>query len=151
MQKIIVVDIDNTVARMGERKKYLQDSYDHTNKDQLELLFQDIEKDAPIETTIRMIKDLAPYYLIVFLTSRDESVRAKTTQWIDKHVDVWRYDLIMRKENDFGPCEDVKPKMFIKAGYSLDNIFFVLDDIPEIIEAWKKLDVPAFLVQEYIK
>ena len=95
---IVIVDIDGTIAKIGDRLKYLQQD----PKD-WDSFYEHCDEDEPIEDIIRLVQRLHFCgYNIVFCTGRRESVRNKTIEWIKKHLgfESWHYRLLMRKDND---------------------------------------------------
>ena len=78
-RKVVVVDIDGTIAKVGDRLKYLQ----QTPKD-WDSFYAACNEDKPILPIMVLVNMLAKTYDIVFCTGRRESEREKTRTWIVK-------------------------------------------------------------------
>ena len=76
---MIIVDIDGTISKVGERLKYLLQA-----KKDWDSFYNDCFDDEPIQEIIDLVYAL---YLrgetVVFCTGRRESCREKTINWID--------------------------------------------------------------------
>ena len=81
MSKIVIVDIDGTISKVGDRLKYLQQSPKDWDK-----FYEACFEDKPISPIINLIKLLILDHKIIFCTGRRESVREQTTDWIQKHL-----------------------------------------------------------------
>lgn len=147
-RKIILVDIDGTVSKIGDRLKYLQS----VPKD-WDAFYEACDEDEPIVNIIEMIKVLKSNYRIVFCTGRRESVRAKTVSWIHRHVRVLLKEytdnlLLMRKDGDYRHDTLVKPELVLEAGISLEDIAFVLEDRSTMVSRWRELGLTCLQVAE---
>jgi len=142
MQKkdIIIVDIDGTISKIGERLKYIQQK----PKD-WDSFYNDCFDDEPIPEMVQLVRYLCRYYIVIFCTGRRESVRQITEQWIDKHVfrnchvKIPNEQLIMRPDNDKRQDMEVKPEQLFKSGIDKNNIAFVLEDRDSMVQKWREL------------
>lgn len=138
MRSKIIVDIDGTIAKIGDRLKYLQQE----NKD-WDSFYEHCDEDTPIEDIITLVEDLwfNGGYDIVFCTGRRESVRHKTINWIDKYFPVsnMEYDLLMRKDNDWRHDTEVKPELLQKANITTEDVFIILEDRTSMVNKWREL------------
>jgi hypothetical protein len=147
-KNIIIVDIDGTVSKVGNRLKYLQQS----PKD-WDSFYEACNEDNPIESICNLIKglDTHPYvsYELVFCTGRRESVREKTEEWIDNRIGLlFEYKLLMRKNGDFRHDTEVKPELLKEAGISIDNIAFILEDRNSMVKKWRELGFTCLQVAD---
>ena len=144
-KSIIVVDIDGTVAQVGDRLKYLQQE-----KKDWDAFYEHCDEDAPIEDMIRLVEDFYEWgYHIVFCTGRREGVREKTRDWIKNHIAIgWNYDLLMRKDRDWRHDTEVKPELLSKAGISSDVVLFIFEDRASMCKRWRKLGFRCFQVAD---
>ena len=133
---IIVVDIDGTIAKVGDRLKYLQQE-----KKDWDTFYEHCYEDEPIKDIIELIELMQIHeYNIVFCTGRRESVRKKTEDWLFKNV--WclrKYKLLMRKDNDWRPDTEVKPELLADAGITSDDVWFILEDRDSMVAKWREL------------
>jgi acid phosphatase class B len=135
-KNIVVVDIDGTIAKVGDRLKYLQQE----NKD-WDAFYEHCDEDEPIKDIIELIELMQIHeYNIVFCTGRRELVRKKTEDWLFKNI--WclrKYKLLMRKDGDWRHDTEVKPELLQKAGITPDKVYFILEDRDSMVAKWREL------------
>lgn len=142
---IIVVDIDGTIAKVGDRLKYLQQE-----KKDWDAFYEHCDEDEPIDEMCQLVADL--FVLgrdIVFCTGRRESVREKTKNWLTQNV-ISTYDdeLLMRKDGDWRHDTEVKPELLQKAGISPDKVYFILEDRDSMVAKWRELGYRCLQVND---
>jgi phosphoglycolate phosphatase-like HAD superfamily hydrolase len=145
MKNIVIVDVDGTIAKVGDRIKYLQQE----PKD-WDSFYKDSFQDEPIPEMVALIIRLSRNYEIVFCTGRREMVREVTLQWINKKTfGLIKYmKLLMRKDGDLRPDAIVKPELVREAGIDFNDISFVLEDRSKVVKAWRELGVRCLQVDE---
>lgn len=133
---IIVVDIDGTIAKVGDRLKYLQQE-----KKDWDAFYEHCDEDEPIDEMCQLVADL--FVLgrdIVFCTGRRESVREKTRNWLTQNViSTFNDELLMRKDGDWRHDTEVKPELLQKAGITPDDVYFILEDRDSMVAKWREL------------
>lgn len=133
---IIVVDIDGTIAKVGDRLKYLQQE-----KKDWDAFYEHCDEDEPIDEMCQLVADL--FVLgrdIVFCTGRRESVREKTKNWLTQNVmSTFDDELLMRKDGDWRHDTEVKPELLQKAGITPDDVYFILEDRDSMVAKWREL------------
>ena len=134
MKNIVVVDIDGTIAKVGDRLKYLQQA-----KKDWDSFYEHCDEDEPIKDIIDVVQALYwDDYKIVFCTGRRESVRFKTVVWIQKNG-FSKFDLLMRPDGDFRHDTMVKPELLATAGYTPDNVLCIFEDRDSMVSRWRDL------------
>ena len=134
MKNIVVVDIDGTIAKVGDRLKYLQQE-----KKDWDSFYEHCDEDEPITDIIDVVQALYwDDYKIVFCTGRRESVRFKTVAWIQKNG-FSKFDLLMRPDGDFRHDTMVKPELLATAGYTPDNVLCIFEDRDSMVSRWRDL------------
>ena len=137
-KKIVVVDIDGTIAKVGDRLKYLQQ-----DKKDWDAFYEHCEEDEPIDDMRDLVHDLSSAgYKIVYCTGRRESVREKTTRWLifkGLPFPTLGESLLMRQDKDWRHDTEVKPELLAKAGYSPDDVFLILEDRDSMVAKWREL------------
>lgn len=143
LNKIVIVDIDGTISKVGERIKYLQQK----PKD-WDSFYKDCFKDEPIWPIIELVSALYErhigddsLYEIVFCTGRREQCREKTIAWFNN---IHKYSfaecrILMRKDNDLRHDIEVKPELLRDAGIKFDDIAFVIEDRNMMVKKWREL------------
>ena len=144
-KKIVIVDIDGTISKVGDRLKYLEQ-----NPKDWDSFYEACEEDMPISAIMELVKILRYEYEIVFCTGRREGVRQKTERWIwlssmNAFLDP---KIIMRPDGDFRHDTEVKPEMLEKAGVPLHLIAFVLEDRNSMVKKWRELGLTCLQVAD---
>ena len=147
MQKnIIIVDIDGTISKIGDRLKYLlQEPKDWDS------FYEDCFEDEPIPEIVKLVEHLSfDGYKIVFCTGRRECVREKTKAWLRKYFHSVRSTtiLLMRKDGDHRHDTEVMPELLHSFGINLDAISFVLEDRNSMVKKWRELGLTCLQVAE---
>ena len=136
--RFVVVDIDGTVAKVGDRLRYLEakdwDSfYDHCDEDE------------PIIPIIDMVQLLAQRHDITFVTGRSERVRGKTEEWLDRWFPDISYTLRMRKVGDHAPDTIIKPYLIESIR---DRVELILEDRNSMAAKYRELGYTCLQVAE---
>lgn len=141
MDKFVVVDIDGTIAKVGERLKYIQ----QTPKD-YEAFYNACDEDEVITPIADLVDTLTCHYYIVFCTGRKEYCYEKTYEWLKKYIlgsDTKNSPLLMRDKNDNRHDTEVKPELLFKwmreNRYTQENIAFILEDRTSMVNKWREL------------
>lgn len=122
-EKCIIVDIDGTVAKMGDRIPY-----DYTK----------VHLDTPIWDVINLVKKLWEDYEIVFLSGRSEDCREETTKWLQEFFPNYGIELYMR------PSWDTRKDSYVKRElletYVLPEYYveYILDDRNQVVKMWRE-------------
>jgi len=143
MKNTIIVDIDGTISKVGDRLKYLQ----QTPKD-WDAFYNACFEDEPIQEVVDMVKKLESDYKIVFCTGRRESVRGVTEKWLIKNGLESLSLLLMRPDEDYRHDTIVKPEQLEKAGIKLEDIAFVLEDRNSMVIQWRKMGLICMQVAD---
>jgi len=143
---MIIVDIDGTIAKVGDRLKYLQQS----PKD-WDSFYASSFDDEPIKDIIDLVVCLFNKgHSIVFCTGRRESCKYDTIEWIKKHFPVHftYHKLLMRPNNDYRHDTETKIEACSNAGIMLQDIKMVLEDRNSMVEKWRSLGVRCLQVAD---
>lgn len=137
-KKIVVVDIDGTIAKVGDRLKYLQQVPKNWDA-----FYEHCGEDEPIEDMRELVHDLDDAgYDIVYCTGRRDSEREKTTKWLIYKgfpPSLSTNNLLMRKSKDWRHDTEVKPELLEKAGYSIEDVFLILEDRDSMVAKWREI------------
>ena len=139
VRKIVIVDIDGTVAKVGDRLKYLK-----SEKPDWDKFYASCFDDDPISEMVDLVKVLQEKYTIVFLTGRREQVRTITAEWLNKN-EIFGH-LLMRPDDNKRHDIEVKPEQFKKAGYEISDVAFVLEDRDSMVKKWRSLGLKCLQV-----
>lgn len=145
MKNIVIVDIDGTIAKIGERVKYL--TVDPKDWDSF---YNDSFKDEPIPEMCGLVRIIFNAYTIIFCTGRREKCRETTAQWLEEYVCLFagKSVLLMRKDGDFRSDTIVKPELIREAGIGFNDIAFILEDRACMVKKWRELGVRCLQVEE---
>ena len=126
----ILVDIDGTLADISERRKHLQ-----KEKPDWKAFFVGVEYDAPIQPIIDLVKNIQPFYHIVLITGRDDSLRTDTIAWLKRYGIAWDY-LYMRPDGDDTPDFEFKSQT-IDCHLQHHKIDFAIDDRSRVVKMYR--------------
>jgi hypothetical protein len=148
MKNIVIVDIDGTISKVGDRLKYLQQE----PKD-WDSFYESCFEDEPIHDMLNLVNTLMlECYDVYFCTGRRESVRDKTHDWFNIQTSlefrISPHKLLMRPDNDHRHDTEVKPELLEKAGIKLEDIVFILEDRNSMVKKWRELGVKCLQVAE---
>ena len=147
-KNIVVVDIDGTIAKVGERIKYLQQE----PKD-WDSFYADSFQDEPIPEIIQLVYNLYQLrYQIVFCTGRRESCRSETQKWLDYHLkhspSMWGSKLLMRPNKNHSHDTIIKPLLLADADITVDDVAFILEDRNSMVAKWRELGFTCLQVAD---
>ena len=154
MAMIIVVDIDGTVSKVGDRLKYLQEEPKNWDA-----FYDACFEDEPYKDIINLLRTL--YYNnvdgveFVFCTGRRESCRIATKNWIREHIGFASSStLLMRADGDKRHDTEVKPELLFEwqdrrlhlgDDWQVD---FILEDRNSMVKKWRELGYRCLQVRE---
>lgn len=145
MKKILLVDIDRTVAASHWRDKLMPNTKEEAGEwDRYHLASFD---DKPIVEVIDLIRlmSLGGWYAIG-LTARPGKWRDITMDWIRLHG-VYIRELLMRADDDLRGSVAIKLALFAKRFPSQNgHSFLLLEDRPDVAEAFAKLHITVLQV-----
>jgi predicted kinase len=130
----ILVDLDGTVALMGQRSPY-----------DVTLVHLDTPNHAVIKA-VRAMFDAG--HTIVYCSGRTDDGRAATETWLDRHVGVPYAALHMRKTGDARKDSVVKREIFEQEIRKNWHVVAVFDDRNQVVRMWRELGLTVFQVAE---
>lgn len=122
LPKAIIVDIDGTIAHMGDRRPYD---------------WAKVGEDTPDESILNIVKILRENYQVIFLSGRDSVCRPQTEEWLNKYYGD-DYELYMRKEKDSRKDSIIKRELYETHIKPLYNIVCVFDDRNQVVDMWRQ-------------
>jgi predicted kinase len=131
----VLVDIDGTIALMGDRSPYDWDR---------------VGEDKPNEKVVELVRwlDTREEMQVIFLSGRDGSCEDDTVDWL---MGVGGFEgalLFMRAEGDTRKDSVVKLELFDKHIRDNYDVRFVLDDRDQVVKMWRSLGLTCFQVAE---
>jgi hypothetical protein len=148
-KNIVVVDIDGTLSRPGERLKYIKQE----PKD-WDAFYEDCFEDEPIYPILELVVRLEKAgYLILFCTGRRECCRKKTEFWFYQNMrELCDHTLLMRKDGDEREDTEVKPELlhdlFNRSLMTKDDVALILEDRSSMVKKWRELGYTCLQVAE---
>ncbi|MEZ0485549.1 phosphatase domain-containing protein [Fibrella aquatica] len=126
LPRCILVDIDGTVALIGNRSPFE---------------WKKVYMDRPRTSVINVIKAMqSAGYAVIFLSGRDSICQAETIAWLYQHIG-WQegleYSLFMRRANDNRKDAVIKRELFdthIRNRYAVEVVF---DDRDQVVSLWR--------------
>jgi hypothetical protein len=125
LNKVIICDIDGTLALLGDR-----DRYDPTTGEDL--------LNNPIANILKVYnnQNLFPVELVL-VSGREDKYRDITEKWLTKHGITHYKGLYMRKTGDFRKDTIVKKELYEKYIKGKYDVLFVLDDRDQVVRMWR--------------
>lgn len=126
LPKVIICDIDGTLAILGERNHYDPTTGEDTLNFPVANILQVYahQKVSPVE--------------LILLTGREEKYRKVTEDWLKKH-DITHYKkLLMRKNGDFRKDFVIKKEIYLKHIKNEFDVLFVLEDRDQVVKMWRE-------------
>ena len=140
MSKIVLCDIDGTIANNDHRQHYLG------GKKDWEGFFSELINDKPISKIIKKIKaHHSSGKEIIFLTGRPEKYRYSTSLWLKENFE-FEFRLLMRKNNDYRNKLLIKNEIF-EDNFSKHSIYCIYDNDEDLIKLWKDKGINSILVK----
>ncbi|MFE0305500.1 phosphatase domain-containing protein [Bacillus altitudinis] len=146
-RKIVVVDIDGTVAEAVNRLHLLPPPGKGSVTSDWDEFNLACDSDEPIREIIALVEQLSEIYDIAYVTGRCEICLQQTLNWVTEHINVRPILTLMRGEGDNRPDAPVKVDLLEKIGKS--KIAFALEDKVEVARAFRAVGVVTMLVREY--
>jgi len=141
MNKIVIFDIDGTIANIDHRLHLVADR-------------EKFHESAPGDTIVPQVNAVllafSRYYYCVFFTGRSDKYRQITEQWILDHTTGASFDLYMRKDGDKRLDAAVKEEMLEKLLRDRPGweVFAVFEDRKSVCEMWNRRGVFCFDVAQ---
>ncbi len=130
----ILVDLDGTVALMGNRSPY-----DVTR----------LHLDRPNAPVIKAVKAMYEAgHTIVYCSGRTDDGREATERWLDEHVGVPYAALHMRKTGDARKDSIVKREIFEREIAQNWHVVAVFDDRNQVVKMWRSIGLTVVQVAE---
>lgn len=130
-KKIILVDIDGTLADISHRRHHIEGKRKRWRK-----FFQAMNRDLPIAEVAAKVRRLSQDHTIILVSGRPEDYRDLTEQWLKKYRIPYR-ELYMRKTGDYRSDTVVKQEI-LDSHLNKEDIELVLDDRPSVIRMWRE-------------
>lgn len=129
----ILVDIDGTLAHMGDRSPY---EWSRVGEDTIDENVRSIVNHAHADSHV------------IILSGRDGSCFSETREWL--HANDVKFDaLLMREAGDMRPDWIIKNEIFQDKIAGKYRIRYVLDDRDQVVELWRnKLGLPTYQVAD---
>ena len=126
LPRCVLVDIDGTVAKMGDRSPFD---------------WHRVGVDTPKWPIINLVKAMrASGYAVIFFSGRDAVCRSETTVWLNKHFN-WQpadYQLFMRPKHDNRKDSIVKQELFEQHIAGRYYVELVVDDRQQVVDMWRR-------------
>lgn len=134
MKKIILCDIDGTIANNDHRQHFLEGKKDWDG------FFDSLNMDKPIYKIInKVIEEHKNNKKIIFLTGRPERYRLSTTEWLQNYFN-FEITMFMRSDDDKRDKLSIKKELF-ENNFKKEEIDYIIENDIALIEMWKSYDL----------
>lgn len=125
----VIVDVDNTLAKMSNRSPY---EWHRVGEDDLDEVVADI------------VQGLSSSHSIIVVSGRDGVCYGETEDWLKRHgipFDI----LLMRECNDSRKDTVIKEEIFWESIADNWNVKAVIDDRPQVLRMWRDVGIPLVI------
>lgn len=135
----IIVDVDGTVAIMGERSPYdwHRVGEDTVNEDVVTFL----------NGFLSGTKNLSRRVRVVIFTGRDGSCEKQTRDWLKDNA-IFFDELYIRPEGNTEKDSIIKERLYKEKIEGRYNVLFVLDDRTQVVKMWRNLGLTCLQVAD---
>ena len=135
MKRIILCDIDGTLATIGDRAKILEK--DKLTEKEYDEFNAQSESSSCIEDIANIIRNLKDAETKIYLiTAREKKWKKITQSWLK--LNKIPYDnLLMRNDGDKNSDADVKLKI-VKEYVNPKRVWFVLEDRDDVVQMYRE-------------
>lgn len=119
----IIVDLDGTIAIMGDRSPIAASGYDLDTPN------------APVIEVVRALHSAG--HDVVIVSGRTEHSRLETVQWLDTHMPVPYEALHLRADGDSRSDGVVKEEIYWRDIEPRWDVLLVLDDRNHVVDMWR--------------
>ena len=143
--KIVIFDLDGTLALIDDRRKFCTKPNGKLDWDKF-FDPNNISMDKPNLPVIKMAQSLASDgFQIVIFSGRSVSTWDATTKWLSKNK-VLFHKLLMRPIKDFTPDDVLKQNWLNDIGK--DNVLCTFDDRNKFVDMWRNNGITCFQVAD---
>jgi len=128
----IIVDMDGTLAIIGDRSPYDISRYD---------------LDLPNQPVLETVQKWQDSTTIIIVSGRTDDGIEKTEAWLKKHGINYQH-IYMRASGDLRKDSIIKQELYNRFIRDQYNISFVLDDRQQVVDMWRGLGLTVFQVAE---
>lgn len=140
-KQIIICDLDGTLANLDHRIHHVS-----RNPKNWKAFFADSHRDEPYEDILRIIRILSGGFDIWVVSGRSDEVRTQTDVWLKTHL-MCPYTLVMRKEGDFTPDDNLKISWLRDGTIPRNRVFCSFDDRDRVVKAWRAEGITCLQVR----
>ena len=135
MKRIILCDIDGTLATIGDRAKILEK--DKLTEKEYDEFNAQSESSSCIEDIANIVRNLKDSETKIYLiTAREKKWKKITQHWL--RLNEIPYDnLLMRNDGDKNSDADVKLKI-VKEYVNPKRVWFVLEDRDDVVQMYRE-------------
>tara|TARA_R100001086_G_scaffold190625_1_gene108047 strand:+ start:230 stop:679 length:450 start_codon:yes stop_codon:yes gene_type:complete len=135
MKRIILCDIDGTLATIGDRAKILEK--DKLTEKEYDEFNAQSESSSCIEDIANIIRNLKDSETKIYLiTAREKKWKKITQSWL-KLNEIPYDNLLMRNDGDKNSDADVKLKI-VKEYVNPKRVWFVLEDRDDVVQMYRE-------------
>jgi hypothetical protein len=171
-KQIILCDLDGTLANIEHRMHYIKNVRDceycsvmgvaigckhcdgtgKIGKNDWPAFFKACADDTPLQTTINAINALyigmrvsGVHAEIWIASGRSGEVLEETIEWLKKHIGQVDH-LLMRKEGDYTPDDELKKSWLDKGIIPKERVFCVFEDRDRVVQMWRNEGLTCYQV-----
>ena len=135
MKKVVIFDVDGTIANCEHRRKYVDGTLGYTD-------WKKFRSETAYDTPVEHVCDIAKRFIksgdhVAFLSARNESEREITEKQISQWIGDGHKGVFLRPNGDYRCDAEFKSELadkFLDMGGKIDLIF---DDRQKVVDMWR--------------
>jgi len=133
--KVIIFDIDGTLANIEHRKHHIKTKPKEWNQ-----FVEKIPNDSMYDDIVELLSLFhRNFYTIILVTGRGEEHQEATLQWLIKHqLEARITKVYMRRRNDFRPDYIVKREILETMRAEGYDPWMVFEDRTQVVNMWRE-------------
>ncbi len=140
----VIFDLDGTLCDISHRLHFIKDQQKDWKSFNEACVF-----DSPKPDMIGLFHALDLKYVMWIVSGRMDTVRDQTLDWLNKH-NIVPYKLIMRKNGDYTPDDDLKRSWLYDGTLpNKDDILMAIDDRARVVDMWRKEGITCLQCEKW--
>ena len=145
MKKIVIFDLDGTLALIDKRRELSTKTNGKINFDILHNPSL-IKHDIPNPPVVKMAQLFAEDgFNIVIFSGRSNKTEKTTRSWLAKHG-IPYHKLVMRDNVRYFKPDEILKKQMLDDHLDIDDVFCVVDDRQKVVDMWRDIGLNCFQV-----
>jgi len=141
---LYIFDLDGTLAKIDHRRHLVENGNNKWDE-----FYKQCVNDAPNKKVIHLFNKLSSSGNVYIFSGRSDAVEKETRAWLEENMFYIFDKLIMRKEGDFTPDDQLKKQWYMDMSQEdKDRLVFIVDDRNKVVRMWRSLGLTCLQCAE---